>query len=199
MTQNPSFKKEIEQLMKIKGETKGSEILSLANLIIQKHGKEALGLVEKEMENLGYPLRFEKIDQIKWYPEAFNVAAMLVAQKLFSWEDLFEIGYASPKFSFGVRLFIKFTSYERVFKESPFIWKKFMDFGELDPVEFNEKEKYCVMRLKGYNFHPSMCRYYEGFLLRISEYAQKAKKITIKETKCLYKGAPYHEYKACWE
>ena len=199
MEKDSDLKKEADRLMQIKGNTKGSEFQTLATYILQKYGKKELGLLEKKMEELGYPLHFDEIDPLKWYPESLNVLAFLVAKHLFGWKDLFEVGYASPKFSVGIRLFMRLSSLERILKETSRTWRKFLDIGTLEFVEYNKKEKYIVIRLKDYKTHPEMCRYYAGFFLSMAKSTQKGKNMTIKETKCMYKGDPYHEYVVRWK
>jgi len=136
---------------------------------------------------------------MEWYQESLDVLATIVAKDLFGWKDLFKFGYASPNFSFGVKLFLKFSSAKRIFNEASKSWSKFLDVGTLESVIYNKKEKYVILRLKDYMFHPAMCPYYAGFFLKISRYVIKSEKITIKETKCMFKGDPYHEYLIRWE
>ncbi len=194
-----NLKKEADKLMKFKGNTRGSEILSLARYVKAKYGKEGLEKLEKKMEEIGYPLHFNEIKPARWYPEAQNNLAMITAKEIFGWKDLFELGYNCPTFSFGVRVFMKLASAEKVFQESAKTWKKFVDVGTLEPYKFNEKEKYIILRFKDYRFHPLMCPWYAGFFLKIGEYVIKGEKLTIEETKCIHKGDPYHEYVIKWE
>ena len=192
-------KEEADKLMKIRGKTKGSELLTLKKYIEAKYGREGVKKLEKKMTELGYPLYFDEIKPAHWYPEALNILAMIAAKEMFNWKDLFEIGYNSPVFSFGVKVFIKFLPLSLFLKEVPKIWRKFVDVGTLEISQFNEKEKYIIIRFKDYKFHSEMCRYYEGFFLRISEYVIKSGKVTIEETKCIYKGDPFHEFIVKWE
>jgi hypothetical protein len=178
--------------MKIKGNTKGSEFLTLKKYIEAKYGQKGVKELEKKMMKLVYPLNFDEIKASHWYPEALNVLAFIVAKEIFGWRDLFEIGYNSPVFSFGVKVFIKFLPLNFIQKEVPKIWSKFVDVGTLEL--FQPRKKEYILQLKDYKFHPEMCRYYEGFFLRMAEYLIKSKKITIKETKCMFKGDPYHEF-----
>jgi hypothetical protein len=192
------LKKEADKLMEIKGNTKGSELLTLKKYIETKYGKEEVKRLEKKMAELGYPLYFNEIKPDHWYSESLNVLAMVTAKEIFHWKNLFEFGYNSPVFSFGVKVFIKFLPLPLFLKEVPKVWRKFVDVGTLEISQFNEKEKYIIICFKDYKFHPAMCRYYEGFFLRLLEYFIKSEKITIKETKCIYKGDPYHEYVTKW-
>lgn len=192
-------KKEADQLMQIEGKTKGSEFLSFAKYVETKYGQEGLKKLEKKMEELGYPIHFNEIKPAHWYLEALNVLSMIVAKELFGWKDLFEVGYNSPVFSFGVKVFIKYVPLSLFLKQLPRVWWKFIDVSSLEASEFDEKAKYMVICLKDYKFHPAMCRYFAGFFLRIAEYFIKSEKITIEETKCMFKGAPYHEFLVKWE
>ena len=198
MSKPLSLKEEADKLMRIKGNTKGTEFLTLAKYIRQKYGEEKLHLLERKLKELGYPLVFDEIKPIDWYKESLNVLAFIVAKNLFGWKDLFEVGYDSPKLSIGVQLFMKFISPKRVFKEGSKTWSKFTDVGILEPYEYNEKEKYVIIRLRDFKLHPEMCRYYAGFLLRILQYTQKSKETSIEESKCMFKGDSYHEYVMRW-
>ena len=37
------------------------------------------------------------------------------------------------------------------------------------------EEKYCILRLNDYKFHPIMCHYLQGFFLGVAENAAEAK------------------------
>jgi len=163
MKKDSQLKKEADKLMQIKGNTRGSDFKSLAAYILQKYGEKEVLLLEKKMEELGYPLHFNELDPLKWYPEGLNVLAIITAKHLFGWKDLFEVGCASMKLSVGIRLFVRLSSLERILKEASRTWRKFMDIGALEFVEYNKKEKYAVARIKDYKTHPDMCRFYAGF------------------------------------
>jgi len=149
-------KEEADKLMKIRGKTKGSELLTLKKYIEAKYGREGVKKLEKKMTELGYPLYFDEIKPAHWYSEALTVLAIIVAKEIFNWKDLFEFGYNSPVFSFGVRVFIKFLPLPLFLKEVPKIWRKFVDVGTLETSQFNEKEKYIIIRFKDYKFHSEM-------------------------------------------
>jgi hypothetical protein len=195
---NKSLKEEAEKLLQIKGMTKGSEILTLAHYIESKHGKKEVWTLERKLEELGCPIHFNEIEPAIWYPESWIVLGMIVAKELFDWKDLYDIGYNSPVFSFGVRVFMKFLPLKAFVTQIPGYWRKFLDFGEIEGLISTEEKNCGTVRLKNYMFHPDMCLYFAGFFLRLAEYVIKSKKITIKETKCIYKGDSYHEYVFKW-
>ncbi len=195
-------KEEAEKLSRLKGKTKGSELITFANYIRELKGEEGLNSVEEKMEELGHPFRFNETKEMgQWYPEYINVLAILVAKHLFNWskEDVFNFGYNSPKYSFLSKIFIKyFASFRMAFEGAPRYWRKFVDVGEMEATEFNEEKKYSVLRLHNYLFHPIMCDYFAGFFLKIIENSVKSENVGIKETKCPYRGDSYHEYVISW-
>lgn len=203
MEDQKSLQDEIDILMKKKGNTKGSELITFARYIEEKYGKDGVKAIETKLRELGYPFKFDDVKALgEWYPEALNVSAILIARDLFKWtkSDFFKFGYDSPKYSFLVKVLIKYFVTLKTFEsESRTYWSKFMDFGELEWAEINEAKKYVVLRLKGYDMHPDMCEYYRGFFLKMSENVVKGENVKVEETRCIYKGDPYHELLVTWE
>ena len=199
---NSSLKEEAAKLMQLEGNVRGEVFLDNAAYIKYREGEEGLILVEEKLAELGYPLKFTAFTSLKWYPESLSVLVILVAKEIFNWseDDLFEMGNSVPKFSFIVKMLMgHFISPKKCFEESPKYWKSHFDFGELEAAEFNEKEKYLKVRVKGYKFHPFICACHAGYFLRIAQFVLQGEKITIKETKCIHKGDPYHEYLISWQ
>jgi len=110
------------------------------------------------------------------------------------------MGVFAKKMSLIVKLFVKyFPSLRRVvINEAPKIWKKHWTIGELIPVELNEKEKYAILRVKGFNLHSVYCHYLAGYFAGILQMLVKLPKTNSQETKCSFKGAPYHEFLIKW-
>lgn len=192
---------EIENLMQIKGNVRGGIIQAYTVFIREKTGEEGLKAIENKMDEFGYPFEFNKIKIGEWYPGALSVSIILVAKDLFNWteKDIFEMGNSAPKYSFISKIVMRyFLSLEKIIKEIPNYWKNHFDFGELESYKWNEKEKYLILHEKGYKFHPLLCIYHSGYFLRIAQFAVKSKEITIEETKCMFKGYPYHEYIIKW-
>ncbi len=196
------LKKEADILMKIKGNVKGVVFQTHAAYIRQREGEKGLRMVEEKMKELGYPVKFDEIKTLKWYPETHTVLVILVARELFGWKDsdIFDMGNNAPKYSFIVRLLMKyFLSPKTTLEQSPKYWKKHYDFGELEVAQYNEKEKYMSVRVKGYKTHPIVCIFHKGYFLRLCQYVIKSKNITIEETKCVFRGDPYHEHVVRWK
>lgn len=202
MIKNNFLKQEVGRLIKIKGNIRGVVFHSHATYIRYREGEKGIRAVEEKLKELGYLLNFKEIKKMEWYPEALSVLVILVAKEIFNWNnsDIFEMGNSAPKYSFIIGSLIKhFLSLKKVFEEVPKHWRKHFDFGEMESYKINEKEKYIVLRIKGYKFHPIICIYHAGYFLRIAQLSIESEKITIKETKCMFKGDSYHEYIIKWE
>jgi len=200
---NKTFlKEEAEKLMQIKGNVKGV-VLNVTLLYIRnKKGEEGVKLIEETMKELGHSFKFSEIQPLSWYKEGLSVFLILVAKELFDWtdKDIFDMGNSAPKFSLLTKILIRhFVSLRRTFEEANIQWHKHFDFADLEPVQINEKEKYLILRIKGYKFHPLICSYHAGYFLRVTQYVAKTEKIGVEETKCMFKGDDYHEYLIKWE
>lgn len=193
--------KEAQKLKKIPGRVKGAVILADAEYIRLKGGSQALKKTEQRLKELGYGPSFRNIKPMSYYPEPLSVMVILLAKETLELDEqgVFEMGKAVPKISFFLKILTKhFISYRKCFEESPKYWKKHFDFGELEAVELNEKEKYGIIRIKGYKFHPIMCTYHKGYFAQIAELAM-GKEVSVEETKCAFKKASYHEYTIRWQ
>lgn len=197
-----SLKKEADELMKIKGNVRGAILYSHFQYIKLKKKEEGVKAVEKKLAELNYPLKFNEIKILDWYPEGLSHLILLVSKEIFNWNDseIFEMGRTAPQYSLVVKVLMKyFLSIEEVFRQAPRSWKKHVDKGELETYEFNGKKQYVILRLKDYKFHPIGCIYKKGYFTRLAEYILPNKKIIVKETKCVHKGDSFCEFLVKWK
>ena len=197
--------KELQQLAKEitsrPGKVRGEVYRTHAEYIKYKEGDGAIEKVEKKMKELGVPIKFDKMKPFEWTNEGSSALAIIVAKEIFNWteDDIYEMGRFSPKVSFFLKVIIQyFVSMDRVLKEASKYWKKHFDFGSLEVVDFNEKEKRILMRVSGFDTHPLICRYHAGYFHGVTEFAVKSEDIKVEETSCLYRGDDYHEYLITW-
>lgn len=200
---NQELTKEIaKKLMEIKGETRGVTLNIDREYILKEKGEEGLKKLEEELEKLGYPIKYKKIETLAFYPVGLRAISLLAIKKVFNFDDekIEEMGFFATKKSLIIKLFIRyFLSLQRVFfKESPKMWRKHYTIGELAPVELNEEKKYAILRLKDFNLHPVYCHYLEGYISGLIQLMVKNPKIICEETKCTFKGDEYHEYLIKW-
>lgn len=188
--------------MKIQGNVRGAVILADIQYVRQKAGEKIIQKIEKRLKELGCPFLVKNIEPMMLYPEAISVLIILLIRELLNLDEegIFQMGKAALKLSFFTKVLTKyFVSLKRCFEEIPGYWEKHFDFGRLETAEFSEEEKYVIVRIIGYKFHPVMCAYHKGYFLQFARLALGRKTVTIEETKCLYRGAPYHEYVIRWE
>lgn len=195
-------KEEIKKLIKIPGKVRGQVFLTDFAYIREKKGEEGIKLLKKKMTEWDDPIDYDRIEAIDWYPLGLRVVSLLAIKEVFNWEEkqIFDLGNAAPKFSFIVKMLMKtFSSLEKVFNESPKYWQRHYTKGVFENYKVDLKKKYVILRLKDFKIHPILCSFYAGYFLGITQYAIKSEEITIKETKCSFKGDPYHEYLIKWK
>lgn len=198
-----SLEKEAKKLLKMtKGKVRGAAVQHHIKYIREREGEKGIKKVEEKLKELGHPLNFEKIRALEWVLLEVADLIVLCAKHLFGWgdKDIFDMGNSAPKYSFIVKLLMKyFVNIRRNFEECPKYWRLHFTpaAGTLEAHEINEKEKYLIVRLR-HQCHPIMCIYYRGYFLRIAQYTLKSENPTIKETKCMSKGHPYHEFIIRW-
>lgn len=196
-------KETIDHLMKIKGEVRGVVLKTDEEYILKEKGKKGIIQLEKRLEDTGYPIKYDQIRTMEFYPVGLRALSLLAIKEVFNFgdEDIRKIGIFATKMSLIIKLFTKyFLSMKRVvMKESPKMWSKHWTVGKLVPVELDEKQKYAVVRVEGFNLHPVYCTYLEGYFAGIVQMLVKSTRVTSKETKCALKGESYHEFIIKWQ
>jgi len=196
-------KETAKKLMEIKGEIRGMDLKSDADFVIKERGKEGLNKVEEELKEVGYPVEYEKLKTMGFYPGGLRALSLLAVKKALNFNDekIREMGRYAIKVSFIVKIFIRYFSpiSKFFFKETPKIWNKYWTAGEFIPVELDEKKKYAIVRVKNLNLHPIYCLYLEGYFSTFAHLVTGAEEINIEETKCVFRGDQYHEYLIKWK
>lgn len=200
---NGIINREIAQrLMKIKGEARGTHLKNDADFVIKEKGKEGLKTVEKELEKIGYPIYYKKINQFGFYPVGLRAISLLAIKKVFNWPDekIRELGAYAMKFSWIIRIFMKyFYSIDQVFKETQKTWSKYFTVGELKVEESNIEKKYVILRVQNLDLHPIYCRCLEGVFLELAKMILKPEKITCQEIECFFKRGKGHRFLIKWK
>lgn len=192
------LKKIAEDLFQKEGNVKQEVFNTHFNYIEKKEGKEGVKKVKKILKELGVKEDLDKIESFEWVREVYSALCIVIAKIVFDWTetDVFKMGAAAPKASFVFKMFFKyFASPKKVFKKSSTYWKKHYDFASLEPVEYNDEKNYFVLRIKEFKFHPLLCIFQAGYIKSIAEISINSEEIKIEETKCMFDGDPYHEFK----
>ena len=176
-------------------------IKSSIEFVIQKEGKEALEKIESEMERTGYPIKYKEMKAMGFYHLGLESALLLVIKKLFNYndKDFQEMGRFGAKSSLIIRLFTQyFISFEKFIDKPPEMWRKYFTVGNLKIQEYNEKDKYVIVRLEEFNLNRFHCQLFLGFCSVLLEMMTKAE-VTGQEMKCPFKGDDYHEFLLKWQ
>jgi hypothetical protein len=137
-----------------------------------------------------------------WYPICLRVLSLSIVKDIFNLTDtdLLSMGDMAPKFSFTVKVFLRFTGKPSIgLKHVPRYWRMHYSVGKAHASEINEKAGYFYVQLTDFEVHPIFCRYFEGYFRRLAQFSFADQEVQSKETKCVYKGDPYHEYRITWK
>lgn len=193
-------KESAKKLMDTAGEARGINLKTDWEVVLSKYGKEGLEKLEAKMAELGYPVKYNEIRTMDFYPVGLDVLSILSIKEVFNLGDqeLKELGAAAVKFSLFLKVLIKyFPSLNLLAKEAPKVWRKHYSIGDLEMVETNEKERRAVLRIKNFGSHPAQCANLQGYFSKILQMAVKAP-VTCEETKCTFRGDAYHEFVIKW-
>lgn len=193
---------EAARIVAIKGRVRGAVFETDAVFIRKRYGDAGMDRVCAELQRLGYPVAYDRIASMEWLPLGLRALSLLVIKDVFGWNDgdVKEMGDAAPKYSFIVKLLMKFFITPKVaFSRAPEYWEKHYDVGRLEAVELHEEERHAVVRLRGFKTHSVYCRYLEGFFGRLFKFTFPRSAVTVKETVCMCQGGSMHEFVVDWE
>lgn len=189
-------KEELEDLMKIKGKVKGAVFQTDGKYVLEKEGEEGLKKLEERVKEFNLPIDYRKGRALDVHPLGLRIISLLLIKDTFNLtnEEIREMGYIAPTYSLIVKLLMKFfVSFLKFTDEVPKYWTAHYTVGELEVIDLNDETKDATLCLKGIKIHPLFCLYLEGYFERMYQFIV-GKKGRCKETKCMFKGAPYHEY-----
>jgi hypothetical protein len=145
---------------------------------------------------LNLPIDYRKGKALDLHPIGLRVISLLLIKDTFNWSDqeIRKMGYVAPSVSFIVKLLMKFfVEFRKFMNEVPVYWKKHYTTGKLEVVYLNDETKDATLHLKDIKIHPLLCLYLEGYFERMYQFIA-GKEGRARETKCMFKGDPYHEY-----
>ncbi len=195
-------KEELEELMKMKKEIRGSIIKNAVTFTLDKRGRKGLRRLEEEIAKLDYQIKLEDIKEIQLYPLGLAIAILVIMKKLFNFsdKDFQEMGERSVKVSIVIRSLIQFLtpfSFEQIIRRLPEIWKRINPIGELKVVKLDKDERYLILKLEDYRTHPIQCQILIGAFSSLIQIIS-GKKTTCEEIGCIYRGDGYHEFLLKW-
>ena len=78
MTSQAITKEIIKEVMAVKGEVRGIVFKTDADFVLKEKGKESLKAVEEELARIGYPINYQKLKTMNFYPLGVRVLSLLV-------------------------------------------------------------------------------------------------------------------------
>ena len=190
-------KNEIDELMNIGGRVRGAVFETDAAYIKNRFGDEGLKKLRVALAEMGQPIDYESVNSMEWLPLGLRALSLLVIKDVFNWNDeqIKEMGDAAPKYSFIVKLLMKFfVSPAVAFRHAPEYWVKHYDIGKLDAVELDEEGGRAVIHLHDFRVHPVYCKYLEGYFQRLFKFMYPKSRIEIEETECMCDHGTHHEF-----
>ncbi len=195
-------KAEADRIMAVPGNIKGLFMLANLDFARKKGGSRAIEAIDRRLAELGYSFDLESIKPMERYPDALSVLIILLIKEtlVLSNEEVFEMGGATIRLSPLTKIMTRyFLPVETVIKQASKYWERYLDIGRLEIAEFNKDKGYAVIRLFDYYFHPTTCFYHRGYFVQVARMSLGKKDIKSRETKCMYKGDPYHEHYLSWK
>lgn len=199
-------KAQADALAGAEGKNKGVGFKSDAEYVKNKIGPEGIQKLKAEMERLGYPINYEEVKAMDWYPVGVRVLHLEVMKDLFGWDDeeIKKIGHEAPKFSLIMRLIMKyFIDIERMSKLAPVVgFKKHFSVGEYEALECDPQKHFTSGRAKGLKIlydSSALTKYIEGYFTRGIEYVLPGKEVLTKSRKYIENGIPYVEFCSEWK
>jgi hypothetical protein len=195
-------KKEFQEIVKLEGQVRGAALNTDAACIRSQEGREGLHRVEERFRILGYPLEYRHIKDMGWYPISLRVLSLCAVRDVFRLgeSDMKKMGDTAPKFSFMVKVFMKFTDLRDVAVDSiPGYWRMHYSIGDMGVGEINEQKGYVTFQLENFRVHPILCPYFEGYFRRLLQFGFVDEQLGSLETKCVHRGDALHEYRINWK
>jgi hypothetical protein len=196
------FEKTIEKLKKIEGKVRGSCLESIVKYLKRINKESYLPKIEEKLKKYGFEEKLAKIDPLKWYPIAFEVALIFSTKEVLNWgeKEIRELEKNIPKMSMMIKLLAKFLLSPKILhKKASIYWKKHFNFGKLSTLEFNEREKYFIVKIENFDLHSLYCKFLEGYFETMLLFVSKTRDIQVKEAKCTFQGNSFHEFLFSWK
>lgn len=193
-------KKITQELLQVPGEVRGVAIRDHMGFTLKEKGKEGLEALEKMLAELGYPVKYNEVQSLGFFPLGLEAVVLLSMKKLFDFNDgmIEAVGAFGAKSSFVLKVFLRYlASMRTVADQAPKIWRKYYNVGDLKVEELNEREQYARVTIKNFNLHPIHCLHLKGYFSSIVGMVVKAE-VTCEEIKCPVRGDGHHEFLVKW-
>ena len=199
------LQKEINAIQKIETKEQAATLKALIDYIKEQEGEEGLDKVKTRVEKCGVEFPdVEKIKHLDFIEDSIIVSISVTAAKLFNWdeEDFVKLGENLVLTSFTAKVFLKmFISFRSTLDRFITFWNKNFTTCEMSLEEYDKKNKRVVIKITDFGYgktHPTVCPTIKGVLKALMEANLGSQNVSIRETKCQFKGDPYHKFIGKW-
>jgi len=196
---------EIEKIKKLEGQARGQTIRNALETTELMEGKEGLEKLKARLKEISCWVDiyedYKKINIFDLFPLWYDILPIVVAAELFAWDEekLKQFGAYNQRVSFIEKYLVKyFVSLDIVRMLAPERWRKHYSVGDLSFLNLKEDEGYATLQLKNFTGHPAFCYLLLGYFVSANKFVVHFKEMTGEETKCVFRGDPYHEYLIKW-
>jgi predicted hydrocarbon binding protein len=177
--------------------------LQTDKVFIEMQEKEnGIVLVEKELEQMGFPLQYDSfLSPSTLVPLSKRIASLIAIRNVFCLNDeqIRQMGSLAIRSSFLTKLTLRYLiSLSKMAKELPRHWQRHYTVGRMDAGELHEDQCYFIICLRDFKAHPIFCTYLSGYIIGGVEMIGNYPNLTIQEIKCQHRGDEYHEFKISW-
>lgn len=154
------------------------------------------------MADLGFPVNYQAMRPMEFFPVGLEGLTLLAIKRLFDYNDkkFQEMASSVIKLPFIIRrvFMYSFKLFPiRVRKEVGKMWNIYYTTGKLKITEIDEKRRRLVVRLENFSLHPLHCQVIQGYIINGAPIILKGR-VDCKETKCSFRGDKYHEFVLTW-
>lgn len=195
------LKEKISEMMKIEGKQRANDIKYSVKYTKKKEGENGFNDLIKELKKNGFEIpNVDKLSSTEWIPRSIPGGFLLGAIIFFEWteKEVFEMGKRATTSFRTIKLFLKwFPAVKNTLSIAIKNWNKYFTEGEAHLVEFDKKNKQCVLEIRDFDIDPMVIVYYEGVFTKIIEIATGSKQAKVEEIESK-NNHRHHKFKANW-
>jgi len=190
----------IEEMIKTEGKIRGVALKIDSDFVLKEEGDEGLKRLEEELARAGYPLKYQDIKQLDFYPLGLRHVTLFLLERMFAFDDekFAQMGEFGIKVSLLIRLSVtSFVSLKTAAKQLPKIWKMYFTKGGLEVTELDEEKRHVVLQIRDFPVSKAHAQYLRGYFSAGVRMITRSK-ADCKVTKATFKGDGYNEFVLTW-
>ena len=190
---------EINEIVNREGQVRGGTLCTDAEYVRRHEGEEALRLVEEETKRMGYPIDYDTVKLMDWYPLGLRIVSLFAISKTLNWgdEQLREMGKTAPKYSIITKLMLRyFVSLEALAERLGTYWRRNYTVGSLTGKVNNRS---VFLRLEDFLIPQPLYPYLGGYFVgAMGMVIGNDKGIIIEETNHLQGDGECYDFILSW-